>query len=83
MNHSRPARAPADFRESVYRQLNMYALAAGTAGVGMLALTQHASQLILITACAVESQATQGHSFRSRLRLVRNKPKSPTTAKTE
>ena len=38
---SRP-RTTAQFSDSTHHQLNMYAVAAGAAGVGMLALTQAA-----------------------------------------
>lgn len=45
---SRPARTPASLPESVYRQLNMYALAATAAGVG-LALAPPAEAKIVYT----------------------------------
>jgi hypothetical protein len=44
------ARTPANLSESVHRRLNMYALAAGAAGVGMLALSQPAEGKIVYTA---------------------------------
>jgi len=36
----RPARVPAQLSESLHKRLNAYALAAGAAGVGVLALAQ-------------------------------------------
>ncbi len=45
----RPRRAPSNLSDSVHRQLNMYALAASAAGVGMLALTQPAEAKIVYT----------------------------------
>jgi len=50
MKHSaRPVRSTSDFSESVHDQLNMYALAASAAGVGMLALAQPAAAKIVYT----------------------------------
>jgi len=46
---SRCSRVPANLSQSVQRQLNMYALAAGAAGVGALALTQSAEAKIVYT----------------------------------
>jgi len=46
---SRPARTPASLPESVYRQLNMYALAATAAGVGALALANAAEAKVIYT----------------------------------
>jgi hypothetical protein len=40
---------PSDLRSSTHQRLNMYALAAGAAGVGMLALTQPAEAKIIYT----------------------------------
>ena len=40
---SRPTRTAANLSESIHQQLNMYALAAGAAGVGVLAF--HHEQL--------------------------------------
>jgi hypothetical protein len=48
MNRSRP-RTPATLSESIHRQLNMYAFAAGAAGVSVLALTQSAEAKIIYT----------------------------------
>jgi len=48
MDRSRP-RTPANLSESIHRQLNMYALAASAAGVGLLALTQSAEAKIIYT----------------------------------
>jgi hypothetical protein len=45
---SRP-RTTAQFSDSIHHQLNMYAVAAGAAGVGMLALTQAAEAKIVYT----------------------------------
>jgi hypothetical protein len=46
---SRPTRTPANLSESVRQQLNMYAVAASAAGVGMLALSQPAEAKIIYT----------------------------------
>ncbi len=42
MKHSSQPRKTVDLSESVHRRLNMYALAAGAAGMGMLALARAA-----------------------------------------
>lgn len=50
MKHSsRGSRTPANLSETVNRQLNMYALAASAAGVGVLALAQPANARIVFT----------------------------------
>ncbi|HXM21759.1 MAG TPA: hypothetical protein VN948_10895 [Terriglobales bacterium] len=50
MKHSsRRTRTTAELSDSVHRQLNMYALAAGAAGVGILALAQSAEARIVYT----------------------------------
>ena len=46
---SRPTRTPANLSESIHHQLNMYALAAGAAGVGVLALAQPVEAKIVYT----------------------------------
>jgi hypothetical protein len=46
---SRPIRTPANLSESIHQQLNMYALAAGAAGVGVLALAQPVEAKIVYT----------------------------------
>jgi hypothetical protein len=46
---SRPHRTPSKLSDSVHRQLNMYALAASAAGVGMLALAQAAEAKVVYT----------------------------------
>ena len=46
--YSQP-RTPSRLSDSVHRQLNMYALAASAAGVGMLALAQPAQAEIIYT----------------------------------
>jgi hypothetical protein len=46
---SRPIRTPANLSESRHQQLNMYALAAGAAGVGVLALVQSVEAKIVYT----------------------------------
>jgi hypothetical protein len=46
---SRPIRTPANLSESLHQQLNMYALAAGAAGVGLLALAQPVEAKIVYT----------------------------------
>ena len=45
----RPARTPSPLSESLHQQLNLYALAASAAGVGMLALAQRAEAKIIYT----------------------------------
>jgi hypothetical protein len=47
---SRSTRAPANLSSSVHYQLNMYALAASAAGVGVLALVQPSEAKIVYTA---------------------------------
>lgn len=49
MKHSSRPRMTANFSASVHQQLNMYALAASAAGVGMLALAQRAEAKIVYT----------------------------------
>jgi hypothetical protein len=44
-----PARTPANLSDSVHQRLNMYALAAGAAGVGMLALSPPADAKVVYT----------------------------------
>jgi hypothetical protein len=51
---SRPARTPASLSDSTNRKLNMYALAASAAGVGVLACTQPAEAKIVYTPTWVE-----------------------------
>jgi hypothetical protein len=46
---SRPPRTPSRLSNSLHHQLDLYALAAGAAGVGMLALTQPAEGKIIYT----------------------------------
>ena len=46
---SQSPRTPSRLSESVHRQLNMYALAASVAGVGMFALVQEAEAKIVYT----------------------------------
>ena len=46
---SRPPRTPFPLSESLHQQLNLYALAASAAGVGMLALAQPAEAKIIYT----------------------------------
>ena len=45
----RPPRTPSRLSDSVHHQLNLYALAAGAAGVGALALTQPAEAKVIYT----------------------------------
>jgi len=45
----RPARVPSQLSESLHHRLNMYAIAAGAAGVGALALAQPAEAKIVYT----------------------------------
>ena len=49
MKRSIPSRATADLSKSLNHQLNMYALAAGSAGVGLLALAQSSEAKIVYT----------------------------------
>jgi hypothetical protein len=49
MNHARTTRTPANLPASVHHQLNLYALAASAAGVGVLALVQPAAAKIVYT----------------------------------
>src|SRR5579863_4896315 len=49
MRRSTGPRKTASLSESVHRRLNMYALAAGAAGVGMLAIAQPAAAKIVYT----------------------------------
>ncbi len=49
MKRSSRPRKTADLSESVHKQLNMYALAAGAAGVGVLALAQPSEAKIVYT----------------------------------
>ena len=49
MRSSRPKRTPANLSESIHQQLNMYAIAAGAAGVGLLALAQPVEAKIVYT----------------------------------
>jgi hypothetical protein len=50
MKRSSGPRKTANFSRSIHQQLNMYALAAGAAGVGVLALAQPAEAKIVYTA---------------------------------
>ena len=50
----RSARVSSQFSEPLHRQLNAYALAASAAGVGMLALVQHAEAKIVYTSAYVK-----------------------------
>lgn len=58
---SRHRRAPSDLSDSIHRQLNMYALAAAAAGVGMLALAQAAEAKIIYT--KTNKQLPNGYSY--------------------
>ena len=51
---SRPSRTPARLSESTNRHLNMYAIAASAAGVGLLALAQPAEAKIVYTPASVK-----------------------------
>jgi hypothetical protein len=59
---SQSPRTPSRLSDSVHRQLNMYALAASAAGVGVLALSQPAEGKIVYT--PVHKYIGPGHSFR-------------------
>ena len=45
----RPSRTPSNLSDSVHQRLNMYALAASAAGVGMLALAQPGEARVVYT----------------------------------
>ncbi len=51
---SGPRKAPSKFSESVHQQLNMYALAASAAGVGVLALAQSSEAKIIYNSAHVK-----------------------------
>jgi hypothetical protein len=53
MKRSSGPRKTANFSRSIHQQLNMYALAAGAAGVGVLALAQPAEAKIVYTAAHI------------------------------
>jgi hypothetical protein len=60
----RPApRKTVNLSESIHHQLNMYALAAGAAGVSMLALSQPAEAKIIYTAARVTIDAGSCHNL--------------------
>src|ERR1700731_4036414 len=48
-HHSRTRGAPSSLSESILQQINMYALAATSAGVGLLALAQPAESKVVYT----------------------------------
>jgi hypothetical protein len=54
MKRSRSARTPANLPASIQQQLTMYAIAAGAAGVGLLALAQPAEAKIVYTPADVK-----------------------------
>jgi hypothetical protein len=54
MKHSSGPRKTANLSESVHQQLNMYGVAAGAAGVGMLALAQPSEAKIVYTPANVQ-----------------------------
>jgi hypothetical protein len=60
---SRPARTPASLPESVYRQVNMYALAATAAGVSLLACPQDAEGKIVYKRAHVQIIRNQPYSL--------------------
>ena len=63
MKHSPlPPRTPTNLSASVHQQLNMYALAAGAAGVGILALSQPSEAKIVYT--SVHHFIGQHHRFK-------------------
>jgi hypothetical protein len=57
---SRPPRIPSKFPESVHKRLNAYALAAGAAGVGVLALANSAEAKIIYTPAHVKLTSSCG-----------------------
>jgi hypothetical protein len=54
VNRSRPSRTPSNLSDSILQQLNMYALVASAAGVGLLALAQPAESKIVYTPANVQ-----------------------------
>ena len=58
---SGPRKIPFNLSESVHQQLNMYAIAAGAAGVGMLALAQSAEAKIVYTPAHIK--LAPNHNF--------------------
>jgi len=60
---ARPPRTPSSLSESSHHHLNMYALAAGAAGVGMLALAQPAEAKIVYTPANIHIVFNQGNVF--------------------
>ena len=57
----RPPRTPSNLSDSVFHRLNMYALAASAAGVGLVALSQPADAKIVYT--STHSQITPNHTI--------------------
>jgi hypothetical protein len=60
----RPARVPTLLSESLHRQINAYALAAGAAGVSVLALTLPADAKIIYTPAHRVILSGHGHGYR-------------------
>jgi hypothetical protein len=60
---SRPRKTVSNLPETVHQQLNMYALAAGAAGVGMLALVQSAEAKIIYTPANVHIGINQHYNL--------------------
>jgi hypothetical protein len=57
----RPDRLPSNLSESIHQQLNMYALAAGAAGAGILALVRPADARIIYTSAHVRISSESQH----------------------
>jgi len=57
----RPPRTPSNLSDSVFHRLNMYALAASAAGVGLVALSQPADAKIVYT--STHTQITPNHTI--------------------
>src|SRR5579872_3598734 len=55
----RPARTPAQLPESLHKRLSAYALAAGAAGVSVLALVEPADAKIIYTPANIKIRAYQ------------------------
>src|ERR1700674_268056 len=59
----RPSRTSVNLSESVHQQLNMYALAAGAAGVGMIALARPAEAKIVYTPANVHISSNMTYAL--------------------
>jgi hypothetical protein len=68
---ARVSRTPSNLSDSVHQHLNMYALAASAAGVGVLALVQPANARIVYThVLGVTPRHSTDESFEQRRNIV-------------